>query len=136
MILKNCSSEKNFGFTKEQVRVVLFRECDFRGRKLLFDSTAIKKLQINHSMEAGDSTSYKKESFGSFAEVSNGFGYMVRTQKLKFFATTILRKKNHYYSIFRFFRCHLIEFFCGAYKHKLHMSIIRILNGQLGYYCI
>ncbi|XP_044751873.1 folliculin-interacting protein 2 [Coccinella septempunctata] len=69
-------SGKHFGFTKEQVRVVLFRECDFRGRKLLFDSTAVKKIQINSSLGTGDSSSDEKDQFGSFAEISNGFGYM------------------------------------------------------------
>ncbi|XP_053690391.1 folliculin-interacting protein 2 [Sabethes cyaneus] len=31
-------------FSAEQVRVILFRECDIRGRKLLFDSSAVEKL--------------------------------------------------------------------------------------------
>lgn len=30
-------------FNADQVRVLLFRECDFQGRKLLFDSSAIQK---------------------------------------------------------------------------------------------
>lgn len=33
-----------FPFNKEQVRVLLFRECDWRGRRLLFDSSAIEPI--------------------------------------------------------------------------------------------
>ncbi|XP_045471501.1 folliculin-interacting protein 2 isoform X2 [Harmonia axyridis] len=71
-----CSNQENVSFTKEQVRVVLFRECDFRGRKLLFDSTAIKKIQINSPSGSVDSASNKKTHNGTFAEISNGYGYM------------------------------------------------------------
>lgn len=38
------SSSGQFPFTADQVRVVLFRECDIRGRKLLFDSSAVEKI--------------------------------------------------------------------------------------------
>lgn len=58
--------------------MVLFRECDFRGRKLLFDSTAIKKIPINSTLETEDFGTDKKDHKGTFAEISNGFGYMVR----------------------------------------------------------
>lgn len=33
-----------FPFSKDQVRVLLFRECDWRGRRLLFDSSALEPL--------------------------------------------------------------------------------------------
>ncbi|XP_065085750.1 folliculin-interacting protein 2 [Ochlerotatus camptorhynchus] len=33
-----------FPFAADKVRVVLFRECDIRGRKLLFDSSAVEKI--------------------------------------------------------------------------------------------
>lgn len=36
-----------FTFTSEQVRVVVFRECDWRGTKLLFDSEAFMKVVPN-----------------------------------------------------------------------------------------
>ncbi|XP_058458513.1 folliculin-interacting protein 2 [Malaya genurostris] len=44
----NSSAQKSTpgesAFTADQVRVILFRECDIRGRKLLFDSGAIEKM--------------------------------------------------------------------------------------------
>ncbi|CRK96354.1 CLUMA_CG009771, isoform A [Clunio marinus] len=36
--------ENQFPFSKDQVRILLFRECDWRGRRLLFDSSAIEVL--------------------------------------------------------------------------------------------
>ena len=33
-----------FPFSKDQVRILLFRECDWRGRRLLFDSSAIEPV--------------------------------------------------------------------------------------------
>lgn len=41
MILCIC---RQFPFAADKVRVVLFRECDIRGRKLLFDSSAVEKI--------------------------------------------------------------------------------------------
>ncbi|XP_066147539.1 folliculin-interacting protein 1 isoform X3 [Euwallacea fornicatus] len=52
--------------SKEKVRLVLFRECDFRGRKLLFDSDATKKVPLE-----------KTEADEKFVEVYDGFGYLV-----------------------------------------------------------
>lgn len=63
-----CCSDKLFAFNAEQVRLVLFRECDFRGRKLLFDSHSIKKVPLNNN---------EKENTEKFTEISNGFGYLV-----------------------------------------------------------
>ena len=37
----HCSQ---FPFSKDQVRILLFRECDWRGRRLLFDSSAIEPV--------------------------------------------------------------------------------------------
>ncbi|KAK9869666.1 hypothetical protein WA026_003414 [Henosepilachna vigintioctopunctata] len=67
-------SEKNIGFAKDQVRVALFRECDFRGRKLLFDSSSVKKIQITPSMD-NEISAYNKNQ-ETFAEISDGYGYM------------------------------------------------------------
>lgn len=51
--------------------MVLYRECDFRGRKLLFDSTSIEKVSII----ANDG---EREKGGEkFAEITDTFGYMV-----------------------------------------------------------
>ncbi|XP_066256859.1 folliculin-interacting protein 1 isoform X2 [Euwallacea similis] len=52
--------------SKEKVRLVLFRECDFRGRKLLFDSDATKKVPLE-----------KTEADEKFVEIYDGFGYLV-----------------------------------------------------------
>lgn len=41
----NQVSSCQFPFNKEQVRILLFRECDWRGRRLLFDSSAIEPVQ-------------------------------------------------------------------------------------------
>lgn len=67
------SSEKIFAFNKEKVRVVLFRECDFRGRKLLFDSTAIEVVQIDKTRS--NSLSANNKPNRSFVEVHTGYGY-------------------------------------------------------------
>lgn len=62
----NYISHKVSSFNAEQVRLVLFRECDFRGRKLLFDSDATEKIPIE-----------KAEQDKKFVETSDGYGYLV-----------------------------------------------------------
>ncbi|XP_063902931.1 folliculin-interacting protein 2 [Zophobas morio] len=66
-------SEKFFAFSKDQVRVVLFRECDFRGRKLLFDSNSVKKVPINVTKSGEPIRTAETEKF---SEVCNGYGYV------------------------------------------------------------
>lgn len=53
-------------FTTKQIRLVLFRECDFRGRKLLFDSEVTEKIPME-----------KAQADQKFVEVSNNYGYVV-----------------------------------------------------------
>ncbi|XP_044266324.1 folliculin-interacting protein 2 [Tribolium madens] len=65
-------SEKFFAFSKDQVRVVLFRECDFRGRKLLFDSNSVKKVPIDPT-KSGEVIKSEKEKY---SEISDGYGYV------------------------------------------------------------
>ncbi|EFA03529.1 folliculin-interacting protein 1 [Tribolium castaneum] len=65
-------SEKFFAFSKDQVRVVLFRECDFRGRKLLFDSSSVKKVPINVT-KTGEAIKSENEKY---SEISDGYGYV------------------------------------------------------------
>lgn len=72
-----CFSDRFFEFCKGQVQVILFRECDFRGRRLLFDSNSIKKIPINNQTE--ESTEEPKTE--KYVEVSNGFGYLVSRRK-------------------------------------------------------
>lgn len=64
-VFVNCSN-KTEAFTTDQVRLVLFRECDFRGRKLLFDSDAVQKVPVE-----------KTEEDKKFVEVYDGHGYIV-----------------------------------------------------------
>lgn len=45
-----------FPFAADQVRVVLFRECDIRGRKLLFDSSAVEKISEGPLSSTGATT--------------------------------------------------------------------------------
>jgi len=59
-------SNKTEAFAPDQVRLVLFRECDFRGRKLLFDSDAVQKVPVE-----------KTEEDKKFVEVYDGHGYIV-----------------------------------------------------------
>ena len=48
------------------VRVVLFRECDKRGKKLLFDSSTVEKVKLNPERETKDTI---------FTESTDGWGY-------------------------------------------------------------
>lgn len=62
----NQSTQKStlgqFPFAADKVRVVLFRECDIRGRKLLFDSSAVEKITdgpVSIATAAHGTTNYK-----------------------------------------------------------------------------
>lgn len=88
-----------FPFSGEQVRVVLFRECDEKGRLLLFDSSAVQKVSIptptnlstppppptSHqctpSNRQGDKLPNANDSDGksqsrSYIDICNGYGYI------------------------------------------------------------
>uniref|UniRef100_A0A1Y1MB06 UDENN FNIP1/2-type domain-containing protein n=1 Tax=Photinus pyralis TaxID=7054 RepID=A0A1Y1MB06_PHOPY len=77
---KNCYKgqdavcENLFILTKKQVRVLLFRECDFRGRKLLFDSESVQKIDLADKGDLRDNSTTNKCN-DKFEEVSNGYGY-------------------------------------------------------------
>ncbi|KAM3961556.1 LOW QUALITY PROTEIN: folliculin-interacting protein 2 [Aphomia sociella] len=67
----NRSSQNN----QEQVRLLLFKECDWRGRKLLFDSSTIDKIPAGKNdkpniRQAGDAP--------CILEVSEGFAYVYK----------------------------------------------------------
>lgn len=70
-----------FEFNRGQVRVLLFRECERRGRKLLFDSKAVKKiplpsiLQCSKLRKGVKAEEIKKAE--AFVEITNGFGFQV-----------------------------------------------------------
>lgn len=75
-------SRKIFEFNKDQVRILLFRECERRGRKLLFDSKAVKKVHLPNSSQCGRfrtgvKTEETRKGEASYVEITNGFGYQV-----------------------------------------------------------
>ncbi|XP_052750513.1 folliculin-interacting protein 2 isoform X2 [Galleria mellonella] len=60
---------------KEQVRLLLFKECDWRGRKLLFDSSSIDKVPAGKN----DKPNIRKASDAPcIVEVSEGFAYVYK----------------------------------------------------------
>jgi hypothetical protein len=75
------NSWKPFNFSKEQVRVLLFRECDWRGRKLLFDSKAVHKVPLENQpcskLKFGSRQKSDNKKADTYVEVTNGFGYQV-----------------------------------------------------------
>lgn len=74
-------SWKPFNFSKDQVRVLLFRECDWRGRKLLFDSKAVQKVSLENQhcskLKFGSRQKFDSKKTDMYVEVTNGFGYQV-----------------------------------------------------------
>lgn len=77
-----------FPFSSEQVRVLLFRECDWNGRRLLFDSNAVEKVNVSSRNEPSNGNNKSNEPVNnenndndnsrrrSFIEVCNGYGYI------------------------------------------------------------
>ncbi|KAG8227722.1 hypothetical protein J437_LFUL008004 [Ladona fulva] len=64
-----------YDFNKEQVRVLLFRECDWRGRKLLFDSQSFQKLSNEKScskLKFGGRPQCDVKGVNGFSPPSNG----------------------------------------------------------------
>lgn len=76
---------------------MLFRECDWTGRRLLFDSSAIQKVDVTPTSKLivsessvakqntlnniknnnnSDKSTNEKSASGHFIEVSNGYGYI------------------------------------------------------------
>lgn len=70
-------------FSNEQVRIILFRECDFRGRKLLFDSHSVQKVPILDATQPNGTTAVTKVC-DKYVEVADGFGYVVSTDFVLF----------------------------------------------------
>lgn len=73
-----------FPFTKDQVRVLIFRECDWTGRRLLFDSNSVQEVCISPEEQATwknlannrQSTDQQKGTAKNYIDVCNGFGYV------------------------------------------------------------
>ncbi|XP_014098643.2 folliculin-interacting protein 1 isoform X2 [Bactrocera oleae] len=107
IVEKLCADSRKFPsqfpFDGRQVRVLLYRECDKTGRKLLFDSNALQKVTLketngnigkngtdrftrfseyntnnrnrNGNTNCGKSQAYKTHSSNSFIEVCEEYGY-------------------------------------------------------------
>lgn len=63
-----------FPFADHQVRIVLYRECDLNGRRLLFDSSAIQKINLD-TIAAEDVDKISANGKKNYIDVSNGVGY-------------------------------------------------------------
>lgn len=59
----------------DQVRLLLFKECDWRGRKLLFDSSAILKVPAGKNDKPNLRQS---EETPSIVEITEGFSYVYK----------------------------------------------------------
>lgn len=68
------------------MRVLLFRECDWTGRRLLFDSSAVQKVCIPTNNPSATSNNQngklptandkdRPNSSRTFIEICNGYGY-------------------------------------------------------------
>lgn len=66
-----------FPFSNNQVRIVLYRECDLNGRRLLFDSSAIQKVHLEATPREDDKSSPNTNGKcqKNYIDVSNGYGY-------------------------------------------------------------
>lgn len=60
--------------TLEQVRLLLFKECDWRGRKLLFDSSTINRVPVGTHGRTTD----KQYDMSNVIEISEGFAYVYK----------------------------------------------------------
>lgn len=67
--------DKSCQINPEQVRLLLFKECDWKGRKLLFDSSAIEKVPSSKN----DKPNVRQANGAhSIVEVSEGFTYLYK----------------------------------------------------------
>lgn len=84
--LQNKTSLRSkYTIERDEVRVLLFRECDWRGRKLLFDSSCVQKVAVNNFHSNG--VRPRRDSKEHVFEINNGFGY--KYTKLSKDATTL-----------------------------------------------
>ncbi|XP_051176600.1 folliculin-interacting protein 1 isoform X2 [Leptopilina boulardi] len=78
--IENQTNErKSLNFGTDQVRILLFRECEWRGRKLLFDSVTVEKSQPKNSSFCSLFKSEKEKKCKPSGETVNG---IVEQQKL------------------------------------------------------
>ncbi|KAJ2938259.1 hypothetical protein O0L34_g17600 [Tuta absoluta] len=60
--------------TSEQVRLLLFKECDWRGRKVLFDSSTIERVPASKH----DKPNRQMDVAPCIVEVTDGFAYVYK----------------------------------------------------------
>ncbi|XP_026328787.1 folliculin-interacting protein 1 isoform X2 [Hyposmocoma kahamanoa] len=65
---------RSYQITPEQVRLLLFKECDWRGRKLLFDSSTIDKVPASKN----DKAIRQPDDAPCIVEVANGYSYVYK----------------------------------------------------------
>lgn len=78
-----------FPFSKDQVRVLIFRECDWTGRRLLFDSNAVQEVRLSPEEQAtwkniannrqsteNTKSDQQKAIAKKYIDICNGFGYV------------------------------------------------------------
>lgn len=70
--LSICSQ---FPFSNEQVRILLYRECDWRGRRLLFDSTAVQKDNVSASGPNNLHTTPNCKKYSNYIDTIDGVSY-------------------------------------------------------------
>ncbi|KFB44513.1 AGAP005886-PA-like protein [Anopheles sinensis] len=85
----NHIGSSQFPFNADQVRILVFKECDLRGRKLLFDSSALEKVSSD-----GNSAAYASENHpASIPQVQKcdhcNVVYRVRKEEIKHFEEMI-----------------------------------------------
>lgn len=89
-------SSSHLDLPKGQIRVVLFRECDRRGRKLLYDSHSVEKLSLGTSFQSAGYLCRQKCDQGvkisDFVEIAGPYAYRVSTRKYKYVYHVIRRK--------------------------------------------
>ncbi|XP_013178007.1 PREDICTED: folliculin-interacting protein 2 isoform X1 [Papilio xuthus] len=61
--------------TPEQVRLLLFKECDWRGRKVLFDSSTIERIPADKN---GKPDQHQKTDIPCIVEVADGYSYVYK----------------------------------------------------------
>lgn len=94
-----------FPFDTSQVRVLVYRECDSRGRRLLFDSRALEKIYSTEENVVRKTNAFKMTdqkpkrwsgagTCGNFVEICKEYGY--RVYKCFIFRVICLSKSNNF----------------------------------------
>lgn len=68
--------DRSCEITLEQVRLLLYKECDRRGRKVLFDSSTIEKVPSRKD----DKPELRSSEIPSIVEVADGYTYIYKGQ--------------------------------------------------------